>query len=73
MNTKKQPESCSTENRTTSKITSCRESEQEIDITMDEIEAQNKATNDSEVVSDEEIKAATEQINPDEGSMNSRG
>lgn len=58
-------------------ILSDREASQDIDITMEEIDGEkNKRANyrnDNNIVNDEKVKAGIDQINPDEGSMNSRG
>ncbi len=58
-------------------ILSDREASQDIDITMEEIDGEkNKKANyrnDNNIVNDEKVKAGIDQINPDEGSMNSRG
>ena len=58
-------------------ILSDREASQDIDITMEEIDGEkNKKANyrnDNNIVDDEKVKAGIDQINPDEGSMNSRG
>lgn len=57
-------------------ILSDREASQDVDITMEEIDGEkNKKANhwNDNIVNDEKVKAGIDQINPDEGSMNSRG
>lgn len=57
---------------TKTKIKSSKELEKEVEITMDEINAE-AAQEAGEDISHEEIKAALDILNPDEGSMESRG
>lgn len=59
---------------TTTAIKSNDELEQEVALTMDEINAEKQAEkNKSDEVSDAEVKAAVERLHPDIGSMESRG
>ncbi len=60
------------EQNDTSDVKSCREEYQEVEITLEEINAEKHAGSDGEAT-DEEVKAAIDEINPDESSMNSRG
>ncbi len=55
------------------KIISPKETEKEVEITMAEIKAEEAADNTTDEASEEEIKAALDTLNPDEGSMDSRG
>ncbi|MDR2084249.1 MAG: hypothetical protein LBP67_04575 [Bacteroidales bacterium] len=55
-----------------SKIQSACEKKQEIDMTMDEIVANEKPLGETGLT-DDEVKVATDRINPDEASMDSRG
>lgn len=53
---------------------SSKEKEQDIKITMEEIEAEEKCNQTAcDKITDEDIKASVDSINPDEGSMGSRG
>ncbi|MDR0659654.1 MAG: hypothetical protein LBG19_02395 [Prevotellaceae bacterium] len=54
---------------TTTEIKSPKEIAKEVEITIDEIKAEQAADNTTEEVSEEEIKAALDILNPDEATM----
>lgn len=58
--------------KTTTDIQSNDEKDQDVNITMEEICAE-KETSQTGAVSDCKVQADTEKINPDRGSMDSRG
>lgn len=62
-----------TQQETKTKIISPKEVEKDVEITMDEIKAEEAADDSTDIASEEEIKAALDILNPDEGSMESRG
>lgn len=58
--------------RTTTDIQSKEEKDQDVNNTMNEIYAEKEKTS-SDAVSDCKVQADTDKINPDQGSMESRG
>ncbi len=60
--------------KTSTNIQTQLEKDQDIELTMDEIDGQKEAKKTtSKAVSEKEVQAGTERINPDQGSMDSRG
>jgi len=58
-------------NKVTTDIEDCRQKTQEISITLDDIKAEKKSKEKTkkEVLSDEEVKASVEKINPDANTL----
>jgi hypothetical protein len=57
------------EKTTKTVIKSCNEEYQDVQITIDELNAEKKTDKKNDILSDEEIKASVEKINPDSGTL----